>query len=146
MGVIGSAAAFKTTTYDSKFHQNGLCHFLEYCQHKPECCQVFLKRTKKHISRKYNHYFKHFAETNNLELIPSLVAYTLLGWPVERTDEIGVNMKHKVEDLEKEEIIFLDGNKIKLPFITLHEIYYSHRNSLCPFIVYPLVFGIVVFE
>ncbi|CAG8666920.1 18610_t:CDS:2 [Racocetra fulgida] len=101
MGVIGSAAAFKTTTYESKFHRNGLRYFLEYCQHKPEYCQELLKRTKKHISRKYNHYFKHFAETNNLGLIPSLVAYTLFGWPVERTDEIDVNMKRKVEQINE---------------------------------------------
>ncbi|CAG8673991.1 22413_t:CDS:2, partial [Gigaspora margarita] len=61
-----------------------------------------LKRTKKHINE------------------------NLFEWPVERSDIIGIKNK------QKEELIFIEGNgyhkRIKLPFLTLHEIYSNQNN------------------
>ncbi|CAG8772576.1 21232_t:CDS:2, partial [Gigaspora margarita] len=84
---------------------------------------------------KFNHAEKvllELANWDNLELISHLVAYILFKWPVKWSDTIGIKKKHKIEDLEKEEIIFLEENeyqkRIKLPFLTLHEIYSNQNN------------------
>ncbi|CAG8765320.1 6077_t:CDS:2, partial [Funneliformis caledonium] len=51
--------------------------------------------------------------------------------PVDRSTTFGIKQR-KVEDLEKDEIIFLEGDhkkKIKLPFLTLYEIFSSCNTS-----------------
>ncbi|GBB85342.1 hypothetical protein RclHR1_01190018 [Rhizophagus clarus] len=83
----------------------------------------------------YQRYFDHFKSNDNLALIPHLVAYSLFEWHVDRSDTIGINKKRKIEDLEKEELIFLEGNdykRIKLPFLTLHEIYSNQNHDTLP--------------
>ncbi|CAG8500390.1 3502_t:CDS:2 [Ambispora gerdemannii] len=128
MSVIGSAVANKEVTVGNTFCQSGLRYFLQECHYQPKYCQELLKRTKQHINEKT--LLDHFTSKDNLEIILSLVAYTLFWWPVDRTDTISIIKKRKIEGLEKEELIFLDGNenkRLKLPFLTLHE-NYSHRN------------------
>ncbi|RIB19564.1 hypothetical protein C2G38_2181489 [Gigaspora rosea] len=137
MSVVGSSVENNKDTYNiSKFYQKGLRYYLENCQYESKYCDELLKRTKKHINEKYQRYFDHFQSKDNLELIPHLVAYSLFEWPVERSDTIGIKNKRKIEDLEKEELIFLEGNeynkRIKLPFFTLHEIYSNQTNHKLP--------------
>jgi len=97
MSVIGSAVANKEVTLGNTFYQSGLRYFLQVCQYQSNHCQELLKRTKQHINEKYQRYFDHFTSKDNLEIIPFLVAYTLFGWPVDRTDTIGVNKKRTIE-------------------------------------------------
>ncbi|KAF0445558.1 hypothetical protein F8M41_003109 [Gigaspora margarita] len=90
-----------------------------------------LKRTKIHINEKYQCYFDHFQSKDNLKLIP-IWWHRLFEWPVEQSDIIGIKNKRKIEDLEKEVLIFIKGNRyhkrIKLPFLTLHKIYSNQNN------------------
>ncbi|RHZ47845.1 hypothetical protein Glove_566g42 [Diversispora epigaea] len=137
MSVIGSSVANNEFTYNvAKFYQSGLRYYLEKCQYESKYCDELLTRTKKHINEKYQRYFDHFQLNDNRELIPHVVAYSLFEWPVQRSDTIGIKNKRKIEDLEKEELIFLEGNryykKIKLPFLTLHEIYSIQNNHKLP--------------
>ncbi|RHZ89858.1 hypothetical protein Glove_9g43 [Diversispora epigaea] len=128
MSVIGTSVSNNSTVFNNVFYQSGLRYFLQKCQYESKHCQKLLERTKMFISRKYQYYFEHFKSKINIELVPFLVAYTLFGWSVNREDTIGITNKRKIEDLENEELIFLDGSRrLKLPFLTLHEIY-SHQN------------------
>ncbi|CAG8433447.1 5286_t:CDS:2 [Ambispora gerdemannii] len=83
--------------FGSTFYQSGL-HYLQECQYKPKHCMSSSRERNSTSMKSIN------------------------------TDTISINKKRKIEELE-EELIFLDGNenkRLKLPFLTLHEIY-SHR-------------------
>ncbi|CAG8715205.1 363_t:CDS:2, partial [Funneliformis caledonium] len=132
MGIIGTAVECDASTCRMKFYQSGLRYFLQKCQYEMESCQRLLDALKKQISIKYSRYFEIFMENENLELIPILTAYTIFEWPVDRSTTLGIKQR-KVEDLEKDELIFLEGNhkkKIKLPFLILHEIFSSCNTSI----------------
>ncbi|CAG8682395.1 4851_t:CDS:2, partial [Funneliformis caledonium] len=134
MDIIGTAVECDESTYRMKFYQSGLRYFLQNCQYETESCQRLLDALKKQISIKYSRYFEIFMENENLELIPILTAYTIFEWPVNRSTTFG-NKQRKVEDLEKDELIFLEGNhkkKIKLSFLTLYEIFSSCNTSKIP--------------
>ncbi|UZN99352.1 uncharacterized protein OCT59_000630 [Rhizophagus irregularis] len=134
MGIIGKAVEHKELTYGEKFYQSGLRYFLQKCQYKPEYCQKLLEALKKKIGTKYSRYFEVFMAKDNLELVPILTAYTIFEWPVDRSTTFG-SKKRKVEDLEKDELVFLEGNrkkKLKIPFLTLHEIFSSRNTSVIP--------------
>ncbi|CAB4391229.1 unnamed protein product [Rhizophagus irregularis] len=134
MGIIGKAVEHKEPTYGEKFYQSGLRYFLQKCQYNPEYCQKLLEALKKKIGTKYSRYFEVFMAKDNLELVPILTAYTIFEWPVDRSTTFG-SKKRKVEDMEKDELVFLEGNrkkKLKIPFLTLHEIFSSRNTSVIP--------------
>ncbi|CAG8688453.1 12452_t:CDS:2, partial [Funneliformis caledonium] len=102
-------------------------------QNNPKFCEILIKRTKEIINSKYNHYFDHFKKEENTEIIPLLVAYSLFDIGISRVESIGTKRKRKFEELEQEDIIFIDKNldgkhSIKLPFLILHELYSQHQN------------------
>ncbi|PKK57835.1 hypothetical protein RhiirC2_763763, partial [Rhizophagus irregularis] len=134
MGIVGTAIEHEELTHGTKFYQSGLRYFLQKCQYKPEYCQRLLEALKKQIDTKYSRYFEVFLTEDNLELVPILTAYTIFEWPVDRSTTFG-SKKRKVEYLEKEELVFLEGNrkkKLKIPFLTLHEIFSSRNTSIIP--------------
>ncbi|CAG8564013.1 5911_t:CDS:2, partial [Funneliformis mosseae] len=134
MGVIGYADMnHHQYTTIKKFYYAGFRHFLQKLQNNPKFCEILIKRTKEIIHSKYNHYFDHFKKEENTEIIPLLVAYSLFDIGISRVESIGTKKKRKFEELEQEDIIFIDKNldgkhSIRLPFLILHELYSQHRN------------------
>ncbi|CAG8565893.1 13138_t:CDS:2 [Funneliformis caledonium] len=123
MAILGWAAQNDQDVFGEKFHYEGFRYFLRNMQYQSEHCRTLLLQTQKHIDKKYHRYFKQFEEDENRDLVPELVAYTLFEWPVDRTTTLG-KRKRSVEELEKKDMLFLDGDsKIKLPFITLAHLY-----------------------
>ncbi|CAG8432698.1 5680_t:CDS:2 [Diversispora eburnea] len=106
MNVICLGVANNKGVFGNTFYQSGLRYFLQKCQYESGRCNEPLMRTKLHICEKY-HNLEHFRSNDSRKIIPFLMAYTSFGiWT------------H-----------YLDGNmRLKLPFLTFHEIY-SQRNS-----------------
>ncbi|CAG8568615.1 6571_t:CDS:2 [Funneliformis mosseae] len=123
MAILGWAAQNDQDVFGEKFHYEGFRYFLRNMQYQSEHCRTLLLQTQKHIDKKYHRYFKQFEEDENRDLVPELVAYSLFEWPVDRTTTLG-KRKRSVDELEKKDMLFLDGDsKIKLPFITLAHLY-----------------------
>ncbi|CAI2195987.1 1794_t:CDS:2, partial [Funneliformis geosporum] len=129
MAILGFGAKGNKNTLETKFYHEGYRYFLENCQYDHNYCTILLRRVKDKINRTYSRYYNAYTSQENIEIIPQLLAYTLFVWEVTRTTTLG---KRKIQDLEIDELIFLNKDKLVLPFVTLQQVYHYFDHNKLP--------------